>query len=284
MLLWKKITIVKEEGIDMKFYKVLMIVCTVFFAVLKASAAPGVSEVLYSAIEEEVDLAQLELSNNRLSTELEIVGLKTKLNEMWRCIKEKGFVEEIGGDFKLRPAYITMQGIIERALIKISKEEKVKEIGGWIVTPRMPTPLMLNSSSGLSEIDLRDPLGFVRYRNAILIDFLETGSVLEVIYSQNARSYLSDERLSDEGLSLIQYESYRNRYPNLIDLPVIRRDIAEFPGAMTGAIYWVGDLSISIESRQLGQASDGLRTWAIKFGSYAKEREREVGGFLKEYL
>lgn len=259
-----------------KFF-VLVAACLLFSQV---EAAVDVPEVLYSFIEGELSRAKLDLDENTVSSLEEINNLKTNLDKIWVSIKEKGSSESKGLDKDLRAGYVTMQGIIELAISRALEKDKIDDVAVYIVTPRMPTPLMLKGGSGLAGIDLGEPQEFARYRNLILIELLRVGGVVNALYSHNAKSALLNE---DQGFE--NYATYCEQNDNLIDSPVIKIDVEEFPLEMTGAMYLVDDLVITIESRQVTQIDDRKeQAWAIKFGKSAELRKREVDEFLGNFL
>ncbi len=254
---------------------VLVAVCLVF---TRIGVIANVPEVLYSFIESELSRAKLDLDENGVSSLEEINSLKAKLDEIWVSIKEKGYSEDKGIDKDMRAGYVTMQGIIELAISRALERGEIYNAMVYIVTPQMPTPLMLEGGGGLDAIDLDDPQGFARYRNLILLEFLKVGGEVYAFYSHNAKSALSG---GDQGVE--NYEAYCEQNENLIDNP-IKIGVEKFPVEMTGAIYLVDDLVITIESKQVTQVDNKKeQVWAIKFGKYAELRKNEVGEFLRGF-
>lgn len=245
----------------------------------QAEAAVNLPEVLYPLIEQELSRAKLDLDVNTVSSVAEIQSLKTDLDQIWVNIKNKGFSESNATDTDLRAAYVTMQGVIELAITKALEKGTIQDAVVYIITPRMPTPLMLQGGSGLSEINLKDPHGFAKYRNPILVRFLRAGGVVNAFYSHDAKTVLLDQVLGLE-----YYASYCNDYSNLID-NVIGINFKEFPAEMTGAVYLIDGLLITIESRQLMQIDNtSQQSWAIKFGKHAELRKNNVDKFLEQYF
>lgn len=243
-------------------------------------AALNLPEILYPLIEQKLDLAKLDLDNNILSSSDEVEGLKAQLDGIWADIKTKEFAETVGVDNDLRAAYVTMQGIIESAIIEGLEKREIKDVVIDVITPRMPTPLMLSSGRSLGEINLKEAQGFAQYRNPILIELLKAGVVINAYYSDDTK-----DALSEQTLGLGNYASYCKEYSNLIDQSVIPIDIEKFPAEMTGALYTIDGESITIESRQLTQIDNAKeQSWMIKFGKKAELRKGEVNKFLEKFF
>lgn len=250
------------------------------FISFQLQAAVNLPELLYPLIEEELAHAKSALVKNKVSSEDEIKNLKDNLDAIWLNISNHGISENIGIDKDLRGSYITMQGIIESAITRALESHIVGNVIIHIITPRMPTPLVLKTGSTLDKIDLKDPQSFAKYRNPILINFLKAGGAINAFYSHNAQLALS-ERTAE----LNNYASYCNKYINLIDQPCIKINQTEFPSEMTGAVYIIDGLPITIEARQVTQIDNvNQQLWAIKFGENAKSRKNEVDAFLERFF
>jgi hypothetical protein len=233
-------------------------------------------------IEEEVAIAKAQLDENKnpVNTEEDIAQLKAALDDIWGALKNNGFASAQGTESQYRASTVIMQGIIERAQIRALKEGEVKSIEGNIITPRMCTPLMLESGKNLSEVDLSQPISFAHYRKLILDDYLQAGGVLNIVYSHNARTALADK----DAVGLAQYESNLMQYgESLRDRPVVKIDMDKFPSHITGALYYVDGMTITVEAKQVAQAENViLQTWAIKVGESCKSRVEELNDFFKE--
>lgn len=247
------------------------------FMLSQLEASVSLPESLYPLIDQELARAKVDLDNNTISSAEEINNLKAGLDEIWSNIKNKGYSEATGTDSSLRPAYVTMQGIIESTITKGLVQNKIGDAIAYIITPRMPTPLILKSGSSLSAINFKDPIGFAMYRNPILLEFLKAGGIINAYYSHDAKSVLAAQ-----SLDLDHYNSYCDNYDNLIDRPVINIATSKFPVEVTGAVYMVDGFSITIEARQVTQIDDENRqSWAIKFGKDAELRKNEIAKFLQ---
>lgn len=236
-------------------------------------------DTLLPIIEKNLKAAQSELEKNTVSDKQNIGSLTSNLENIFKDLQSNGISERSGIDSELRPAYVTMQGIIELSLAEALSQGLIKKIDAYIVTPRMPTPLMLNNGKGLSEINISDPASFALYRNIILNTFLSAGGNLHAVYSSDAKMLLQDQA---EGLDI--YAAYCSKYPqSLHDHPVITIAMKDFPADMTGAVYYLDDTLITIESKQVTQIDNTTpQNWVIRFGDKAKDRAAQVNAFLKE--
>ena len=186
----------------------------------------------------------------------------------------------MGNDAEERPPYVVMQGLIESALTKALISGSIKNIKMFIIAPRMPTPLMLQETKSLSEIDFTQPQDLSKYRNPILIKFLQAGGTLNAIYAHDAKGVLAETQAE----AIETYNSFCENYANLLDLPEIEINIQDFPVAMTGALYNLDGEYIVIESKQVAQIDNALQqTWAIRFGAQAIDRVNEMKMFLSNH-
>lgn len=244
----------------------------------KAEAITNSFTGLNEFIEQEISSAKAELDKNTISQTADIKKLQEGLDSIWRNIKEKNYAENNGTDAELRPSYVVMQGIIEREQARALEKGAIKSAEGFIITPRMPTPLMLDSGKNLGEVNLADPQAFALYRNPILNEFLQAGGILNAIYSHDAKTALSNHETG-----LANYATHLTKYKNLKDNPIIKSDMAKFPAELTGAMYLVDDQPITVESKQITQIDNSkAQSWAIRFGKAAEPRASILNKFLKE--
>lgn len=238
-------------------------------------------EILLPIIKDEVTQAEAALSYNKVSQKEEIERVKIGLRGILEALETRGVSKHNGLDAELRPAYVIMQGIIERAQTIALEKGYLSKIEACIITPRMPTPLMLAEGCSLKDVQLNDPLAFAYYRHTSLHNFLKTGSRLECLYSSSARATLANETPE-----LKNYDNCLAYYPNLIDFPLTNIPMESFPKHLSGAFYCINDdLYISIQSRQVSQA-DGTQAhvWAIKTGTPAEKRATKVRNFINGTL
>jgi hypothetical protein len=228
-----------------------------------------------SNLGEEVVRVQRQLDCNKSIDAFIVSG---KLDAMFTNLHNHNVTEEVGDDDDLRAPYVIMQGLIEKVLLKLGN----MTIKGSIITPRMPTPLLLGSGdSFLDMMDFSGPLVYASFRNPILHELLYNGITVNAIYSKHVNTTALDGR---NGLNIASYEYYKSEYTNLKDCPIIAKSEQEFPQAMVGAVYSVDGAVITVESAQAfrpGQSSH--QKWAIKIGEPARNRRSDVEKMIAEY-
>lgn len=233
---------------------------------------------LHPLIEEELSLAKSCLDSNRTASREDIESLKAVLDDIWHSLRVFGFSETKGEDQKLRPSYVLMQGILEKAQIRAYRSGLAGSVDAFIITPRRPTPLTFNRGIVLADIHIDDPLDFAKYRSGILRSFLYEGCCLHAVYCRE----ISGENYCNDCSDKI-YRKYCHRYKNLKDMPLLSVDVAGFPSQMSGALYYIDGHPIAVESKQVAMAGEtGLQVWAIRFGKAAERRIMELNQFLKE--
>jgi len=229
-----------------------------------------------------VTLSQLD--ENSVSSKEDIAELKTKLNEVCTEIKNHGVSEKKGLDTEWRAAFVSLQGIIEKALTQSFLHKQVEKIEGFVITPRMPTPLMLSNGKTFKELNTKNANDFAELRLLILKDYLEAGGLLNAVYSNSAVAALQNQ--NSAGVAV--YNSFLGKYNTLKDHPVIKMEMENFPTDKTGAMYYINndpEQAITVQSYQLSQLDKTIKqssTWAIKMGGPAKERVVEINNFLAE--
>lgn len=250
------------------------------FISLHIQGAVSLLELLHPLIEQELAQAKLDLDKNTFFPKEEIRNLKNGLDAIWLNIQKEDISTNSGIDIDLRSIYIITQGIIESAITRALQMHIIKNAIVLIITPRMPTPLMMRTGDALHEIDLSDPRAFSKYRNPILVNFLKAGGNIHAVYSHDAQFAFSKQTAELEN-----YELYCNEYSNLFNQPYIGINYSEFPVEMTGAIYIVDDFLITIETRQVTQIDNvNKQFWAIKFGKHAELRKNQIDAFLDSFV
>lgn len=195
------------------------------------------------------------------------------LIDMQERLRLYNISQATGEDSELRPVYVIMQGIIETAITNAIKEGVCNVVNAYIITPRMPTPLMLKGGKSLDNMDLSDPMLFAYYRHNTLTNFLDAGGKLSAIYACDAQTAMSSK--DPEGLA--NYMSCVERWKgSIMDLPNNKFYMDSFPQHYVGAMYDLGDSWITVQSSQVSQVDKGPQLWAIKFGEHAAERSKEV--------
>jgi hypothetical protein len=240
--------------------------------------------ILSKIIDKELEKAILDLDKNTGSNKVTVEKLQHKLQEIWVEIKTQGYSQKHGLDPEWRGAFVCLQGIIEKSQAIALKTKRLKSAEGFIVTPRMPTPLMLASGKSFQNIVAGNPSDYAALRRMILEEYLASGARLNAVYSQDASSLLSDEK---SGLAIYR-STLKTFAANLKDHPIIKIPMKEFPMEKAGAIYYLNNDAeqvISIQSYQLSQLQKSSKhkiTWSIRFGSEAKSRAEEINKFLED--
>ena len=189
--------------------------------------------------------------------------------------EQKAFVEhfyaqtvrqERGLDSDLRPLFVTAQGDFERAMTRLLKEGKIKEILGFIHTPTPATPFCTKGeiSEGLIDESLMGDerrLYSVMKRPDILRAYLESGGMLGVCYPENGR----DKRTAEQ---LAIFDEAKEKFAALKDIPL---HVEEMESELIGATYlfkaYDGErYAFSIQSKQANAPEDGA-LWGMWFGS-----------------
>ncbi|MEG0036620.1 MAG: hypothetical protein RSB82_01755 [Victivallaceae bacterium] len=229
-------------------------------------------------VEEEISLAKSKLNVNHKISKDDLEELKSSLDNIWCNLKTFGFSETKGREIKLRPSYVIMQGILEKAQFRAYKSGLVDSVDAYIITPKMPTPLTMDYQIDLSKVRLEEPRDFSAYRVGILKSFLNSGCFLNAVYCQEAVVPVSSN--TDAGKV---YRKHCRRYKNLKDLPLISLPMTEFPVKISGALYYIDGHPIAIESRQISLSDNSVtQVWSIRFDKYADGRIGELNQFLKE--
>lgn len=234
-----------------------------------------ITPFIYAALQDAI----LELTENKVSQLSDIKKLCDNLTDMASRMQLYGITQGNGVDSELRPAYVIMQCIIETALTDAIKKGVCETATAHIITPRMPTPLMLPMGKSLSEIDVSNPLALAQYRHNVLLNFLKANGKITAIYCHDAQTALS----STDSDGLASYHRCVERFSNLEDRPDIKMDMKSLPQQYTGAIYHINGAPITVQSAQVTQIDNANPSiWAIKFAENALERVAQVKGFLEE--
>lgn len=150
----------------------------------------------------------------------------------WEELASNGVLEIVASDQKIRPYFVSLQGIIEHVLATELKHE-IKTLVGVIHTPMPATPLC---SVGEISNELVDPtieidparLFTVKARTTILRDYLHKGGNLYVVYPKEGLQKRTE-------LQQKIYKKELQNYPeNLFDFPL---DCASMDSELIGAFY-----------------------------------------------
>ena len=273
--------------INLKKFLILFCLSGIMLAADTFASVPqsptGIAALIL-VIDRELTKAKTELELNTQSKPEAITELKDKLDEIWFDLKKQGYAEKTGIDREWRAAFVSFQGIIEKSIAVALKEKRVNSVEGFIVTPRMPTPLMLARGKSFRQINVESPADFAELRRMILEEYLTSGARLNAVYSFNTSTALLDQQ---SGMAI--YQSIVKAFPtNLKDHPVIKTEMSAFPADKTGAVYYLNNNSdqvITVQSFQLSQldkSSISQNKWAIRFGAEAKPRAEEINVFLEK--
>lgn len=268
---------------------IVLFFCVCYFTQLHAQPSDkknkeqSAIDSIIPVIEKELTKAKMDLDLNSSFKSSDNSDLKDKLDEIWYDLKARGYSERTGSEGNWRGAFVSMQAIIEKSIAITLKEKRITSAEGFIVAPRMPTPLMINKGTSFKTMDLNDPICFAQLRRMILEEYLNSGARLNAVYSFDAAKLLADQK---SGLDVFN-NVLKNFANNLKDLPLIKTSMNYFPLEKTGAIYYLNgniEQAITIQSYQVGQINKSVKTenlWAIRFGNQARNRIQEMNGFFE---
>ncbi len=245
----------------------------------------GPLRVIMDIVDEEIPITFVELDKNEVSSKASILELKKKIRELWDELKSKDYVTREGSEAEWRAAFISLQAILEKAQAIALKNKQIDRSKGFILTPRMPSSLMIKDGKNFSQVNIKMPIAFAEVRRTILEEYMEVGAKLYAIYSSDAMAVLSSNKDHIEGVH--NYQALKDRFQNnLMDCPLINIPMHEFPLDQTGAWYVLNDnlnAVIAIHSYQISQSPkvEQKATWFISLGSSAQSRLRELNVFLK---
>lgn len=194
----------------------------------------------------------------RTSFEKELCGLLEEL-------KGGGYVERPGDDAKVRPLFVTVQGLIEDACCELLQNGKLSRVSGAIHTPCPATPLCTDGaiSEKLVHTSLETDkarLVTVTFRARVLRDYLKYGGRLYVVYPRGGELKRTESQLAI-------YRGLLAAYPKaLFDSPIER----PIPLLLIGATYRItgraGDeIVFGIGATQANAPADGT-LWRLWFG------------------
>lgn len=251
------------------------------------TAAPDLKTIIMPILAQELEATKQELDQNLLTPKDQINLLKSQLDQLFDRLLKEDYAEDSTLNDELRSAYIITQGMIESSITKAVERGLIKNPTITIVTPRMPSPFLLTEGAYLKDLNLnnedraQNALSLAAYRNLILIRFFNVGGQIAAYYAYDAR-----EKLSNQGVNLEVYDNYKHQYPyNLLDQFHLDVAMDKFPESMTGAVYVVDRQYITIQSLQADQINQQCNfIWSIKFRSYADQRQKEVGDYIRSVV
>lgn len=162
----------------------------------------------------------------------EFLVIKPAVTSLWNELSVQHVINLQGADSKLRPFFVTLQGLIERVLAN-ELNVSIFDLKAVIHTPMPATPLCTKGAISADLVDasiMKDPLRLftVKARTIIIRDYLHLGGTLLMAYPKEGLS----QRTKDER------EIYQNElltYPtHLVDLPL---ECDNIPEDLVGAFY-----------------------------------------------
>ena len=184
-------------------------------------------------------------------------------NNLFNELTSSPVVSRTGTDAELRPLFVNAQADLEKALVFLLQEGKIKN-SIWIIhTPAPATPLCTRGeiSEGLVDPSIeKDPIRLLTVikRPDIIRSYLDAGGTLVSLYSPGGRSQRTPEQLAILDHLLAHYE---NLHAAELNQPISKEHI--------GATYLFQlegeDLVFSLKSYQANQPTDDQ--WAIWLGS-----------------
>lgn len=213
-------------------------------------------------------------------------SLREGLVDLSGMLFQTGFATKSEEDQKVRPYFVTLQGIMEQNLAFEMKRGKIKRVVGIIHTPTPATPLCTEGDiserlvhSSLEQDENR--LLTVKARADIIRDFLDFGCTLYVVYPEGGLEKRTDQQ------KLVYYKALEDYSNNLHDFQLKQSDMDH---DMVGASYLFEDdegreYLFSIKAYQANAPADD-NTWSMWFGETSNpevaKRLTRVREFLRE--
>lgn len=166
----------------------------------------------------------------------EFTTIRPELKRLWNRLCSEHAINIRGADSKLRPYFVTLQGLVEHVLAH-ELNQSVFELKAVIHTPMPATPLCTNGSISKELVDpsiMKDPLRLftVKARTTILRDYLHLGGRLFMAYPKDGLN----QRTATE--QQIYQKELSSHAANLFDLPL---KCAAMPEDLVGAFYLFKD-------------------------------------------
>ncbi|MBY0528906.1 MAG: hypothetical protein K2P51_01810 [Rhabdochlamydiaceae bacterium] len=168
----------------------------------------------------------------------EFSASKDALESVWMTLVEKGVVELVDSDPKVRP-YVNLQRIVEHILSEKLRRGEICNLSGVIHTPMPATPLCITDDAipeGVVHPSVAvdsNSMSTVKARATSVRDFLREGGDLYIVYP-NAEGA---NKRPQEALDI--YQAEQAHYPvHLFDCPLKSRSIES---ELVGAYYLFND-------------------------------------------
>ena len=201
-------------------------------------------------------------------------------------LKLNNVISREGDDKYLREPYVHTQDVIERYLTLLVKNNKIKNIRGFIHTPFAPTPLCklpvgrIDTNIVSQDFDYERAITVIE-RSIYLRDYLKYGGILYAVYPTNGLSERTEE----------QQEIFNNEVQkNSKNLFIIELEIkiSEFPRDMCGATYFFTledeiKMVFSIKSYQAND-TEGKREWSLWLGTFDNQDIQARTGSILNFI
>jgi hypothetical protein len=219
---------------------------------------PGKEDVLPNVVEylnQRVNTLLATVTGGNYIPREKVNEYKEKVFSIWDDIRKNSYSEKEGKDEEWRGPFLTIQAIIEESLAILYKNKQLNTVEGFIIAPMMPTPLILKPNNDkLKDIDITHEREFATLRNPILREFLRAGCKLNAVYSSDTTTALTPIQGMTEAFK--NYRIYCDTFRNLLDYPILKVKVNNFPYEKTCALYYINNnpnLVITISSYQLFQ-------------------------------
>lgn len=210
--------------------------------------------------------------------------LKEGLFELSELLFQTGYATKSEEDQKVRPYFVTLQGIMEQNLAFEMKRGKIKNVVGIIHTPTPATPLCTEGaiSDKLVHASLENDenrLFTVKARADIVRDFLDFGCTLYAVYPEGGL----DKRTNQQ--KLVYLKALQDYPHNLHDFQLMQ---SYMDHDMVGASYLFEDNEgreylFSIKAYQANAPADD-NTWSMWFGETSNPDVAKRLARLREFL
>lgn len=213
-------------------------------------------------------------------------SMRLGLVELYHQVLTQGYISQSDKDEKLRPYFVSLQGIVEQNLAYELRTHKIKKLLGMIHTPLPATPVCTLGEISAHLVDpslLEDKrrLFTVQARADTVRHFLDSGGAIYIVYPKGG---FEKRTLEQQKIYMDTLQSYSDL---LIDYEL---EIDKLEAPMIGATYLFEDMDnntylFSIQASQACAPSD-QGTWKLWHGNikepHIAQRLTELRDFLKK--
>lgn len=207
--------------------------------------------------------------------------MRNEMHAMWLTLKERGFVEMTGTNKTLRPAFATLQGIVEHVLTRATFNQHVKNMEGLLVsnTPAAPLCTLPKESLDKPLVNYYTRQEELHERPRIIRDYLDRNAILSIYYTNEGYNKLSptQQRIFDKEIHELSYRVSAH--------PLLCKEI---PWNVQGALYLFTDeadhqyaFSIRIPEENVEPGYFGLWFGSVTDQPAVRYRINEVQDFVK---